>query len=95
MNRAGLDMIRADSLDQVKGQCVYPLVVEEHREAFQELVQDVFQGKSRELEFRVIGLKGHTRTLYTKAVPPPQRKRRDYLSTFRNRRYHRAQADGG
>ena len=69
MNRAGLDMIQADSLDQVKGQCVYPLVAEEHREAFQALVQDVFQGKSRTLEFRVIGLKGRPSILYTNAVP--------------------------
>ena len=69
MNRAGLDMIQAESLDQVKGQCVYPLVAEEHREAFQALVQDVFQGKSRTLEYRVIGLKGRPSTLYTYAVP--------------------------
>lgn len=69
MNRAGLDMIQADSLDQVKGQCVYPLVVEEYREAFQELVSDVFQGKSRTLEFKVIGLKGRPCWLYSKVVP--------------------------
>ncbi len=69
MNRAGLDMIQADSLDQVKGQCVYPLVVEEHREAFQALVKDVFQGNSRNLEFRIIGLGGRPCWLYTKAVP--------------------------
>ena len=69
MNRAGLDMIQADSLDQVKGQCVFPLVAEEHREAFQALVQDVFQGKSRTLEFKVIGLKGRPSILYTSAVP--------------------------
>jgi PAS domain S-box-containing protein len=69
MNRAGLDIIQADSLEQVKGQCVYPMVAEEHREVFQALVQDVFQGKSRTLEFRMMGLKGRTCTLYTHAVP--------------------------
>lgn len=69
MNHAGLDMIEADSLDQVKGQCVYPLVAEEYREAFETLVRDVFQGKSRTLEFKLIGLKGHARMLYTNAVP--------------------------
>lgn len=69
MNRAGLDMIQADSLDQVKGQCVYPLVVEEHREAFQTLIKDVFQGKSGAQEFKVIGLKGRPCWLYSKVVP--------------------------
>jgi len=69
MNRAGLDMIQVESLDQVQGQCVYPLVEKEDREAFRALLEDVFQGKSRTLEFRMIGLKGQPRTLYTHAVP--------------------------
>ena len=69
MNRAGLDLIEADSLDQVKGQCIYPLVSGEHREAFQDLVRDVFQGKPRSMEFKIAGLKGRVRWLYTKAVP--------------------------
>jgi len=69
MNRAGLDMIEANSLDQVRGHCLYPLVSEEHREAFQAQVQDVFQGKSGALEFKIIGLKGRPRWLYSHAVP--------------------------
>lgn len=74
MNRAGLDMIQAESLDQVKGQCVYPLVAEKHREDFKELVRDVFQGRTRNLEFRVTGLKGRSAILYTYAVPLRNRK---------------------
>jgi PAS domain-containing protein len=31
MNKAGLAMIEAESLDQVKDQCVYPLVLPEYR----------------------------------------------------------------
>ncbi|MBI4974457.1 MAG: PAS domain-containing protein [Candidatus Omnitrophica bacterium] len=69
MNRAGLNMIQADSLEQVQGQSVYPLVAEEHREAFKALVQDVFQGKSGALEFKIIGLKGRPCWLYSHAVP--------------------------
>lgn len=69
MNRAGLDIIQVDSLDQVQGQCVYPLVDAEQREAFQAMVRDVFQGKSRTLEFKMRGLKGQLRFLYTHAVP--------------------------
>jgi PAS domain S-box-containing protein len=45
------------------------MVVPEHREAFQALVQDVFQGKSRTLEFKVIGLKGRPCVLSTNSVP--------------------------
>ena len=69
MNRAGLNMIQADSLEQVQGQCVYPLVAEEHREAFQALVRDVFQGNSGALEFKIIGLKGRPCWLYSHVVP--------------------------
>lgn len=69
MNRTGLNMIQADSLEQVQGQCVYPLVAEEHREAFQALVRDIFQGKSGALEFKIIGLKGRPCWLYSQVVP--------------------------
>ena len=34
MNPAGLRMVEADSPDQVIGSCVYPLIKEEHVEAF-------------------------------------------------------------
>ncbi len=69
MNRAGLDMIEADSLDQVKGKCVYPLVAKDYREAFKAMTRDVFRGESRTLEFHMIGLKGRPLWLYTHAVP--------------------------
>lgn len=69
MNRTGLDLIEADTLDQVRGRCIYPLVSEEHREAFQDLVRDVFQGKPRSMEFRITGLKGRVSWFYMKAVP--------------------------
>jgi PAS domain S-box-containing protein len=62
-------MIEADSLDQVTGQCVYPLVSGEHRESFQNLIQAVFRGESRTLEFRMVGLKGRPLWLYTHNVP--------------------------
>ena len=69
MNRAGLNMIEAESLDQVKGLCVYPLISEDYREAFKALAEEVFKGESKDLEFRMIGLKGHPVWLYTRAVP--------------------------
>ena len=69
MNRAGLDMIEAESLDQVKGQNVLPLVKPEYREAFIALNQKVFAGESGTLEFEIQGLKGGHCWLETHAVP--------------------------
>jgi PAS domain S-box-containing protein len=69
MNRAGLDMIEADSLDQVAGKSILGVVAAEHREAFAALNEQVSQGKSGTLEFEVIGLKGGHRWLETHAVP--------------------------
>lgn len=69
MNRAGLAMIEAESLDQVKGQCLYPIVTPEYREAFKSLTEDVFKGKSGMLEFEAIGINGRHVWLETRAVP--------------------------
>jgi PAS domain S-box-containing protein len=69
INPAGLRMIEADSYDEVRGHCVYPLVVEEDRPAFQALTERVFRGESASLEFRMVGLKGTPRWLEMQAVP--------------------------
>ena len=69
MNPAGLRMIEADSFQQVANCCVYPLVTDEHRIEFQKLTEKVFQGESRTLEFRIVGLKGGHRWLETHAAP--------------------------
>jgi PAS domain S-box-containing protein len=69
MNPSGLSMIEADSLDQVKGKCVYPLISAEHRDAFRELTERVCCGGEGSLEFRMVGLKGAHRWLDTHAVP--------------------------
>jgi PAS domain S-box-containing protein len=69
MNRAGLDMIQADSLDQVKGQCICPMITSEHSQAFMDLTRRVFQGESGTLLFEIIGLKGRHLWLDTHAVP--------------------------
>ncbi len=69
MNRAGLNMIEAESLEQVLGQKVQQLVMPEHRDAFMALTQKVFSGESDNLVFEVQGLKGGHRWLDTHAVP--------------------------
>ena len=69
MNRAGLDMIEADSEAQAIGCKLINLVVPEHRQAFIDLGRRVAQGESGTLEFEVVGLKGGRRRLETHAVP--------------------------
>lgn len=69
MNPAGLNMIEAESFEQVMGQCVAPLITEPYRDDFISLTSQVFQGISGTLEFEIIGLKGRRVWLETHAVP--------------------------
>jgi PAS domain S-box-containing protein len=69
MNKAGLEMLQADSLAQVQNHPVSSRVVPEYRAAFDSLTRDVFQGRSGNLEFPIVGLKGRRLWLETYAVP--------------------------
>ena len=69
MNPAGLKMIEADSLAQVAGQRLYPMVAPEQRGQFQALTERVMRGGSGILEFQITGLKGGHRWLETHANP--------------------------
>ncbi|GET43117.1 PAS domain S-box protein [Microseira wollei] len=69
MNPAGLAMIEVESLAQVQGKSIYPVVVSDYRQEFQALTERVFQGESGILEFEIVGLKGTRRWLETHAVP--------------------------
>jgi len=69
MNPAGLAMIEADSLEQVKGHPLYEVVDPEYRKPFRRLIDDVFRGKSASMPFGITGLKGTKRWLETHAVP--------------------------
>ena len=69
MNPAGLGMFEADSFDQIAKHGIYPLIVPEHRAAFQELTARVFRGESGTMEFQIAGLKGTPRWLETHATP--------------------------
>lgn len=71
MNPAGLQMIEADSFQQVANRNLHFLVVEEYRNAFRELTERVFRGESGTLEFQITGLKGGRYWLETHATPLP------------------------
>jgi PAS domain S-box-containing protein len=60
MNRAGLEMIEADSFEEIAGQSVYLLVAPEHRVKVQASVERVFCGESIVIEFQIVSLKGST-----------------------------------
>lgn len=69
MNRAGLNMIEADSLAQVKGAPVVGMIAPEYREAFMHMHKRVIAGETGTMDFEVLGLKGGRRMLDTHAVP--------------------------
>lgn len=69
INRAGLDMLEAESDAQVIGRRLVDVVTAPYREAFDELTRKVCRGESGSLEFEMVGLKGQHRWLDTHAVP--------------------------
>ncbi|MDD5176041.1 MAG: diguanylate cyclase [Sterolibacterium sp.] len=69
MNRAGLEMIEADTEEQVVGAKMADIVASEYRAAFIALNERVNQGEAGTLEFEIVGLKGGHHWLDTHAVP--------------------------
>jgi len=69
MNPAGLAMVQADSLEDVKGKSALDLLDPKYRFAYQELTRKVLLGESQRLEFEITGLKGRRLWLETHAVP--------------------------
>lgn len=69
MNRAGLEMIQADSEAQLIGHSLNEILLPQYREAFADLNERVQRGESGTLEFEIIGLKGRHRWMDTHAVP--------------------------
>lgn len=69
VNPAGLRMIEADSLDQVRGRSVLDYVLPDHRAAYAELCERVLRGESGALEHEIQGFKGTRRWIETRAVP--------------------------
>lgn len=69
MNPAGLAMVEADSVAQVRGCDVADLISAEHRAAFDDLHTRVCRGESAVLEMRIVGLEGTSRWVETHAAP--------------------------
>ena len=69
INPAGLEMIEAESLEDVAGMCIYDMVAEDDKQAFEELNGKIFRGERGSLSFDLIGLKGGRRRIETHAAP--------------------------
>lgn len=69
MNPAGLGILEADSLEQVRGKNISSCTSFRYQPAFMNLIKEVFQGKTGTLEFEATSLKGKTLWLSTRAAP--------------------------
>lgn len=69
MNPAGLEMIEADSFEQVNGKNVVNLIDANDKTNFLKLHKKVISGKSDKLIFEINGLKGGSRWVETFAAP--------------------------
>jgi PAS domain S-box-containing protein len=69
MNPAGLAMIEADSIEQVRGQSLVAIIDAAYKNEFKQLIRDVFSGKPGVMTFSITGMKGTKRWLETHAVP--------------------------
>jgi PAS domain S-box-containing protein len=69
MNDAGLSMIQAESLERVRGACVFNLIAPEHRDVWITNHLRVCKGEQLSWTYDVIGLAGTRVNLETHAVP--------------------------
>lgn len=58
MNQAGLEMIEAENMDEVRGACVLDLLLPEHHDTFKKGFEEALQGKRVTQVFEIEGLKG-------------------------------------
>jgi PAS domain S-box-containing protein len=69
MNPAGLRMIEADSLEQVRGSSIFDVIAPQSLETFRTLHERVMAGESVVQEFEIRGLRGTRRWMETHAAP--------------------------
>ncbi len=69
MNSAGLAMVDAERLEQVRGTCAFNLIAPEHQDAFKAFHKRTCLGETGCLEFEIVGLRGTRRRVETHAAP--------------------------
>lgn len=68
LNRAGLDMVEADSLEQVRGADTRAVMSPESRAAYVASCEAAFRGEATRIELELIGLRGTRRRMEQYAV---------------------------
>jgi PAS domain S-box-containing protein len=69
INKAGMAMVEIDNFETFKGQSILAVVAEPYRAKAAQLIQGAFNGKSGQLEFEMITLKGTHRWCEINIVP--------------------------
>ncbi len=69
MNLAGLEMIDAYTLDDVRGASLLEIVDSEYHDIYRESVDAAYRGRSMEIEFNITGLKGSKRRMSQRSAP--------------------------
>jgi len=69
MNPAGLKAVGAESFNQIKGQSIFPRIKPAYRDSFVKLTNEVFQGRTGNLEFEAVCINGKQVWFDTRAVP--------------------------
>ena len=69
MNSAGLAILEANDISDIKGRTVYEFINSEHHKSYRELTERVFKGSCEMMEFKIHSKNGQERWLETKAVP--------------------------
>jgi len=69
INSAGLNMLEAESVEQIPNLSIYSLIAKDNRQDFINLNNKVFSNESGTLEFQLFGLKGGMRWLETHVNP--------------------------
>lgn len=71
MNPAGLAMLEAGSIEEVRGRSIFSRVEPKHLDAFRELLRSALSGRplKEPLEFEILGLRGTRRLVESHSVP--------------------------
>ena len=69
MNAAGLRMIEADCLDDVRGKSLFDIIDPAYHERFRGGIDAVFAGENTQMQFEVIGLRGRRLFMDQSAAP--------------------------
>jgi PAS domain S-box-containing protein len=69
INPAGLEMLEADSMEQVIGKSVLDTINVPYKKAYRKIIKNGFNGKPGVIEYEITGYKGSHRWFDTHAVP--------------------------